>query len=85
MRVMLFLWSVAAVSAVATPRARGLDVPFENTPGPLNAITDVAGVGRVRHAKWFQHSGRPRANPPSEVSLYESRMSAPVRRMVSMT
>ena len=26
------------------PRARGLGVPFDGTPGPLNAITDVAGV-----------------------------------------
>jgi hypothetical protein len=26
------------------PRARGLKVPFEGTPGPLNAITHVAGV-----------------------------------------
>jgi len=25
-------------------RARGLGVPFEGTPGPLNAITDVAGI-----------------------------------------
>ena len=27
-----------------TVRARDLGVPFEGTPGPLNAITDVAGV-----------------------------------------
>src|SRR5687768_10264369 len=26
------------------PRARGLGVPFEGTPGQLNAITDVKGV-----------------------------------------
>ena len=26
------------------PRARDLGVPFEGTPGPLNSITDVAGV-----------------------------------------
>ena len=26
------------------PRARGVGVPFDGTPGPLNAITDVAGV-----------------------------------------
>ena len=26
------------------PRARDLSVPFDGTPGPLNAITDVAGV-----------------------------------------
>lgn len=28
----------------AKPRARDLGVPFEGTPGPLNALTDVAGV-----------------------------------------
>ncbi len=27
-----------------TPRARDLGVPFDGTPGPLNAITDVPGV-----------------------------------------
>ena len=32
------------VGAQAAPRARDLGVPFDGTPGPLNAITDVAGV-----------------------------------------
>ena len=30
--------------ASRSPRARDLGVPFDGTPGPLNAITDVAGV-----------------------------------------
>ena len=30
--------------AAAKPRARDLGVPFDGIPGPLNAITDVAGV-----------------------------------------
>ena len=34
----------AATAAAAEPRARDLGVPFEGTPGALNAITDVAGV-----------------------------------------
>jgi len=34
----------AATAMAAAPRARDLGVPFEGTPGPLNAITDVAGV-----------------------------------------
>ncbi|MEX0735276.1 MAG: P1 family peptidase [Steroidobacteraceae bacterium] len=34
----------AAVAALAEPRARDLGVPFDGEPGPLNAITDVAGV-----------------------------------------
>ena len=33
-----------STSAEKTIRARDLGVPFEGTPGPLNAITDVAGV-----------------------------------------
>src|ERR1700688_5191868 len=41
------LWlgmSCAAPAAELAPRARDLGVPFDGTPGPLNAITDVAGV-----------------------------------------
>lgn len=34
----------ALSAAEAGPRARDLGVPFDGTPGPLNAITDVAGV-----------------------------------------
>ncbi len=37
------------VFAGEPPRARDLGVPFDGTPGPLNAITDVAGV-TVGHA-----------------------------------
>jgi L-aminopeptidase/D-esterase-like protein len=33
-----------SVSAQSKPRARDLGVPFDGTPGTLNAITDVAGV-----------------------------------------
>jgi len=49
------LLALAAAAAAATPamkpaappppvRARDLGIPFDGTPGPLNAITDVAGV-----------------------------------------
>ena len=49
------LLALAASAAAATPakkpaappppvRARDLGIPFDGTPGPLNAITDVAGV-----------------------------------------
>lgn len=34
----------SAADAPAKPRARDLGVPFPGEPGPLNAITDVAGV-----------------------------------------
>jgi len=36
--------AAAAASPSQKPRARDLGVPFDGTPGPLNAITDVAGV-----------------------------------------
>ncbi|MGA7188900.1 MAG: P1 family peptidase, partial [Candidatus Acidiferrales bacterium] len=37
--------AIAAVGRAQTePRARQLGVPFEGTPGPLDAITDVKGV-----------------------------------------
>lgn len=38
------------------PRARDLGVPFEGTPGPLNAITDVEGV-EVGHTTLVEGSG----------------------------
>jgi L-aminopeptidase/D-esterase-like protein len=34
----------ASMSAQSKPRARDLGIPFDGTPGPLNAITDVAGI-----------------------------------------
>jgi D-aminopeptidase len=42
----LVLACVASCGAAvaAAPRARDLGVPFDGTPGPLNAITDVGGV-----------------------------------------
>ena len=38
------------------PRARDLGVPFDGTPGPLNAITDVPGV-EVGHATIISGGG----------------------------
>ena len=46
-----------AVDAAPRPRARDLGVPFDGTPGPLNAITDVAGV-LVGHATLISGSGK---------------------------
>jgi L-aminopeptidase/D-esterase-like protein len=45
------------ISAQARPRARDLGVPFDGTPGPLNAITDVAGV-TVGHATIISGQGK---------------------------
>ena len=35
---------LSTATAQTEPRARDLGVPFDGTPGPLNAITDVKGV-----------------------------------------
>src|SRR5437016_3892677 len=47
----------SSVQAHARPRARDLGVPFDGTPGPLNAITDVAGV-TVGHSTIIQGQGK---------------------------
>src|SRR2546427_11339721 len=44
------------LTAQSRPRARDLGVPFDGTPGPLNAITDVAGV-TVGHATIIKGQG----------------------------
>jgi D-aminopeptidase len=55
-----WLASATARGADTTPspaRARDLGVPFDGTPGPLNAITDVAGV-LVGHTTLIEGSGK---------------------------
>lgn len=48
---------MANISAAATePRARDLGIPFPGTAGPLNAITDVAGVS-VGHVTLISGDG----------------------------
>jgi D-aminopeptidase len=49
--------SLAAGAAPEKPRARDLGIPFEGTPGPFNAITDVAGV-TVGHTTLIAGSGK---------------------------
>ncbi len=41
---LLVLSLILSVTLAAKPRARDLGVPFDGNPGPLDAITDVAGV-----------------------------------------
>jgi len=52
----LFLASAGGFAA-DKPRARDLGVPFDGTPGPLNAITDVAGVA-VGHSTIIRGDGK---------------------------
>ncbi len=60
----IFLCSLSAISSAAAqetppakPRARDLGVPFDGTPGPLNAITDVSGV-TVGHTTLISGEGK---------------------------
>ena len=59
--VFCFAYMVAPASpqqeAQPKPRARDLGVPFDGTPGPLNAITDVAGV-TVGHTTLISGEGK---------------------------
>jgi D-aminopeptidase len=43
--------------AQSKPRARDLGIPFDGTPGPLNAITDVKGV-EVGHTTLISGAGK---------------------------
>ena len=52
----LLLFAGSAV-AQSKPRARDLGIPLDGTPGPLDAITDVAGV-EVGHTTLIAGGGR---------------------------
>jgi D-aminopeptidase len=54
--VLALLALASAAQSQAQPRARDLGVHFDGTPGPLNAITDVAGV-EVGHTTLIDGSG----------------------------
>lgn len=58
-RLILFAGALLAVPLAGAdkPRARDLGVPFEGTPGPLNAITDVAGL-EVGHTTLISGEGK---------------------------
>src|SRR6266705_1229435 len=46
----------STLTAQTGPRARDLGVPFDGTPGPFNAITDVKGV-EVGHTTLISGGG----------------------------
>jgi len=55
--VSLAIVSSAQQGGAAKVRARDLGVPFDGTPGPLNSITDVAGV-TVGHTTLISGEGK---------------------------
>ena len=54
---LVFLPSTALLFAQGGPRARDLGIPFDGTPGALNAMTDVAGV-EVGYTTLISGSGK---------------------------
>jgi D-aminopeptidase len=52
-----FLGAPLFAAAQGKPRARDLGVPFDGTPGPLNAITDVKGI-EVGHRTLIAGEGK---------------------------
>ena len=55
--ILLIKSCLAQENTAAKPRARDLGVPFDGTPGPLNAITDVTGV-TVGHTTLISGEGK---------------------------
>src|SRR5437879_4975766 len=55
--VLAFTLTSTFVLAQSKPRARDLGVPFDGTPGPTNAITDVKGV-EVGHTTLISGEGK---------------------------
>ena len=53
----LMVLTAAFASGQTKPRARDLGIPFDGTPGPLNAITDVHGV-EVGYTTLISGSGK---------------------------
>ena len=53
---LLVAYAAAMPLAQSKPRARQVGVPFSGNPGPLNAITDVAGV-EVGHVTLVEGAG----------------------------
>jgi len=54
--LMIFPLVFVIASEKTKPRARDLGIPFDGTPGPLNAITDVSGV-EVGHITLISGNG----------------------------
>ncbi|HEX4936238.1 MAG TPA: P1 family peptidase, partial [Gemmatimonadaceae bacterium] len=67
----------ASAQAQSPPRARDLGVPFDGTPGPRNAITDVAGV-EVGHLTLVEGSGRSSVRTGVTAVLPRGKRWAPV-------
>ena len=71
---LLLILGAMSVDAATGPRARDLGVPFDGTTGPLNAITDVAGVA-VGHTTLIEGAAV-RTTVAAKARTIRERMSA---------
>jgi L-aminopeptidase/D-esterase-like protein len=55
--ILVFATAPCTVWGQVKPRARDLGIPFEGTPGPLNAITDVGAI-TVGHTTLISGAGK---------------------------
>jgi D-aminopeptidase len=71
---------MSTLAGAAEPRARDLGIPFEGTPGPLNAITDVAGVtvGQVTLIKDLTDGRKVRTGVTAILPLGQTTVEQPV-------
>jgi D-aminopeptidase len=71
---------LSSVVCVAAPRARDVGIPFEGTPGPLNAISDVAGVtvGQVTLVEDLAGGRRVRTGVTAILPRGRASLAAPV-------
>ena len=53
----LSIHNICMATEPSNPRARDLGVPFQGTPGPLNAITDITGI-EVGHVTLISGEGK---------------------------
>jgi D-aminopeptidase len=56
-KAFMILLVTSLAFAETKPRARDLGIPFDGTPGPLNAITDISGI-EVGHTTLISGEGK---------------------------
>ena len=78
--LVIALLSAAAGAQDERPRARDLGVPFDGTPGPLNAITDVPGVtvGHATIIEDFENGSAARTGVTAVLPRGEDSVTLPV-------
>jgi hypothetical protein len=79
--LMVLAMASSAVSQNTKPRARDLGIPFDGTPGSLNAITDVKGVA-VGHTTLISGEGKLKVGVGPDFAARAEIHGACLRRLV---